>query len=408
MREKVAKTSVIIACILFSLIISVNAQIVMTSPENETAPTSFVFSDFTISNIEEPVDMCISQTGITFAITNRPPLTPSPTTSSLYAWSPDGTFLWNKTLSTHIQSLWSVATDDSNVYVLGDARGIPCLWKYTLQGNLVWNRTWIDEWSVCNDLVIADDGTIVINYGVVGITSFPYIIAFNTDGQQLWEKTFESSAHPVVDREFIYIACGKFLEKYNTTGHLIWRTNSTEGTKACVEGDFLYTMTIAYIGSSTIALGGWSAMNITRWNVLTGEVIWTHNIGLCDESNQVWECRKFEYTASRDGSLFLLINDKNYENWYLFNANPNGAITTNVLLLNSSWSAGIFEISDLGNVHVIGNRGAYTLTIAIFDLGLPTTPNLSLTDFELLGITVIGVALFTTGFIIYLKKKYPS
>ncbi len=405
-----------ILIILISLVPTTDADTMIVVPENnETNITPLAFGNLTTS-YEVPIDMSVSNTGSTYVVSvdTRWELIRGPAPASFIAWDSNGSILWSKRFTTWQRILFGVETDATNVFVTGVEHSNLFLGKYDQQGNNVWNITWDlggSEWGL--DISISEDGTIVVGGSTYNTSTDYFIAAFDPSGQVLWHKILQNHPTPICSSTFIYVICDGVLQKYQTDGVLIWSANYNEGRQVYTNGEILYTPEEKESYQDLPGIPGTfqeASVKLSKWNALTGEQFWTQNYGLYDTDHQLYNSSGIDYAITHDGSLMFLINVFELGRWYLQSVSQNRKVVSKTYLLDSAWYTAIFAVGESGVIHVAG-YGRNGLAVALYDPS-QLTPYFDSTtygdDYQIVGIVAVGVILFDTGLIIFLKKKYSS
>ena len=117
---------VLASIILFSFVPTIDATTIFVIPDdNETLPTPITFWNNSVDGNQIPLDMCVSDTGITFSVNSEPHIFSQSlyTRTSLIAWNGNGSVRWVKTYTTLDGYLiQGVTADESYVYAIGDYR----------------------------------------------------------------------------------------------------------------------------------------------------------------------------------------------------------------------------------------------------------------------------------------------
>jgi len=402
-----------IACIiLFSLVPTIDATTIFVIPdENETIPTPIAFWNTSVHEWHLPLDMCVSNSGITFSVNDDTPIVAQwiyPHTS-LIAWNGNGSVRWVKTSTTLNGWIFQgVTADESYVYTTGSYRGGPFLAKYDYQGIQIWNTT-------CNlegkgqDIVATEDGTIVVSGYTGNITIGCFIIAFDTNGNEMWRKIVQDWQIPSLAQSsnHIFVVTSEHIRKYATDGALIWSTNYSEGNTVCARGDSLYTLNVSFWAHSYSLPFLHEPARITRWDMMNGTPLWTHDIGIYDVNHQLYNCSGLDWAIDQEGSFVLLMDAQQREAWYYLKILKDGAGFSCNVLLNNEWVVAFVDIDESGVIHIAGHDRHFDIVMALYDPSFLQDPILIGSDLPLVGVVIAGVAIFNIGFIYYLKKKHP-
>lgn len=410
---KIVCVLAIIFSILYSIVPTADAApIVVVPDENEIVPNPISFCNLSDPGYgQTPTDMCVSTTGITFTVSMYSSwfLIRGMTPTSLIAWNKDGTIRWEDTSDSFRRRLYGVATDESYVYATGIYSTSPFLGKYDHQGNEIWNTTW-DLGGTGQDVTVATDGTIVVSAYSANSTIEGYVIAFDTDGHELWHEMSLGWSVPSVDHSsnHIYIVSTESIRKYQTDGVQVWSTAYTDGNTVCARGDSLYSLNVSFDAHVHTYPQLHEPVRITRWDMVDGRPLWTHAIGIFDTDLQQYNSSGYDCAIDQNGSFVLLMDAQQKEAWYYVTLQKSGAGFSSTILLNNDWKVAFVEIEETGDIHISGYGSIIGIGVAVFDsidtLNIVSIPP----DLQLVSIVAIGVAFFDIGFIIYLKKKYPS
>ena len=400
-------TCIVTFIVVFSLISTVNATpISIVLEENGARPTPIVFGNHTPPPPSDliPIDICVSETGITFTVNfdlgggfgeDLP--------CSLISWNENGSIRWSVASTPSDTPLFGVATDGTYVYATGNCGDAPFLVKYDYQGIKIWNTTWNSgEGARGLRIAIADDGTIVVAGGFYNYALDCFLIAFDTEGQELWHKMYQETPSFSCNANFIYIVGNGTLQKCRTDGSLVWSTNITEESQICARGNSVYSLNISLHFQGIPDPGYY--LDLARWDAMTGEQLWKHDIRICDTNQQEYNCTRIEFAIDQSGSLVLLMQIIELESWYLSRIASNGTILSTTNLLDNSWSSALVKVEESGVIHIAGSGPSFGLGVALFDSSLIPVPIPTSFELVFIAIVVIGVI----GLILYLKKKHTS
>jgi hypothetical protein len=408
-----------IACvILFSLVPTIDATPIFVIPDdNETLPTPIAFWNNSVSGEHLPLDMCVSNSGITFSVNRELELLSQSlyTRTSLIAWNGNGSVRWVKTSTTlDGYRFQGVTADESYVYATGDypagfISGGPFLAKYDYQGIQIWNTTW-NLGGEGEDIVVAEDGTIVVSGYTGNITTGCFIIAFDTNGNEVWRKIVQDWQIPSLAQSsnHIFVVTSEHIRKYATDGALIWSTNYSEGNTVCARGDSLYTLNVSFWAHRYSLPFLHEPARITRWDMMNGTPLWTHDIGIYDVNHQLYNSSGRDWAIDQEGSFVLLMDAQQREAWYYLRIPKEGTGFTSNVLLNNEWVVAFVDIDESGVIHIAGHDRHFDIAMALYDPSFLQEPILMGSDLPLVGVVVVGVAIFDISIIYYLKKKHPS
>ena len=408
-----------IACvILFSLVPAIDATSIFVIPDdNETIPTPIAFWNNSVIRHQFPLDMCVSDTGITFSVNSEQHLLSQSfiTRTSFVALNGNGSVRWAKVSTTSGGLiLEGVATDDSYVYATGVnpagfISGGPFLAKYDHQGNQIWNTTWNLD-GVGHDIVVADDGTIVVSGFSGNSTIGCFIIAFDTNGNEVWREMAQDWHIPSLSHSsnHIYIITRRSLRKYSTEGVLIWSTDYSEGNTVCARGESLYTLNVSFWAHLYTLPILHEPVRVTRWDMTSGTQLWTHIIGIYDANHQLCNNSGIDWAIDQEGAFVLLMDAQQREAWYYLRILKDGTGFSSNVLLNNQWVVAFVDIDESGVIHIAGHDRSLGIAMALYNPSFLQDPILIGSDLPLVGVVVAGVAIFDIGFIYYLKKKHPS
>ena len=412
MRVRKVITIILASIILFSIVPTINATTLFVIPdENETIPTPIAFWNDSVSRHKIPLDMCVSNSGITFSVNVEWSLSTSLYRStSFIAWNGNGSIRWVKTSQTFLEwKFQGVTTDESYVYTTGSYRGDPFLAKYDYQGIQIWNTTCNLE-GHAKDIVVTEDGTIAVSGYTGNISIGCFIIAFDTNGNEIWRKIVQDSQIPSLAQSsnHIFVVTSEHIRKYATDGTLIWSTNFSEGNTVCARGDSLYSLNVSFNVNWYSYPFVREPVRVTRWDMMNGTPLWTHNIGICNATHQQYNDSGLDWTIDQEGSFVLLMVPYQRETFYYLKILKDGTDFSCNVLLNNEWLAAFVDIGESGVVHIVGYNRTLNLAMALYDPSFLQKPILKGSDLALIGVVVVGVAIFDISIIYYLKKKHPS
>ena len=403
---------ILASIILFSLVQTIDATtLFVILDENETSPTPIAFWNDSVSRHKIPLDMCVSNSGITFSVIEEFSLSMSLYRStSLIAWNGNGSIQWVKTSQTFLGwRFQGVTTDESYVYATGGYHGSPFLAKYDYQGNQIWNTTCNLE-GHAKDIVVTEDGTIAVSGYTGNISIGCFIIAFDTNGNEIWRKIVQDSQIPSLAQSCnrIFVVTSEHIRKYATDGTLIWSTNYSEGNTVCARGDSLYSLNVSFMVNWYSYPFIHESVRVTRWDMMNGTSLWTHNIGICNATHQQYNSSGLDWAIDQEGSFVLLMTPYQRETFYYLKILKDGTDFSCNVLLNNEWLAAFVDIAESGVVHIVGYNRTVNLAIALYDPSFLQEPILKGIDLALIGVVVIVVAIFDISIIYYLRKKHLS
>lgn len=412
MRVRKVIAIILASIILYSLVPTINATtLFVILDENETIPTPIAFWNDSGFSFKIPLDMCVSNSGITFSVNEEFSLSTSfyrPT--SFIAWNGNGSIRWIKTSQIFLGwRFQGVTTDESYVYATGGYRGGPFLVKYDYQGIQIWNTTWNLEGNGKN-IVVTEDGTIAVSGYTGNITIGCYIIAFDTNGNEIWRKIVQDSQIPSLAQSsnHIFVVTSEHIRKYATDGTLIWSTNYSEGNTVCARGDSLYSLNVSLSVDWYSYPFVTEPVRVTRWDMMNGTPLWTHDIGICDANHQLYNGSGLDWAIDQEGSFVLLMAPHQREDFYYLKILKDGTDFSCNVLLNNEWAAASVDIAESGVVHIVGYNKTLHMAMALYDPSFFQEPILKGSDLALIGVVVVGVAIFDISIIYYLRKKQLS
>jgi hypothetical protein len=209
----------------------------------------------------------------------------------LVKFSPEGTQIWNQTLSSaYDEAALALAESDSALYLGGlthrSGQSDGYLMKFDLNGNPEWNVTWgtsFDEWF--NQIIIGTDGLYLcgISQKNTEDNTDAIIVKFDFDGIQLWNETWDMAS---VDKsaDIAFASDGIYL-----TGSF-----GPEWTS----------------DSDNVFLTKYSHSGVQMWNTTWGGVQDDQAHGLCDANQSIFVTGStLSYSSSTSKELFLVEYD---------------------------------------------------------------------------------------------------
>jgi len=438
--------SILSIIILSLLVLATDADspiLIEPNGEFDLTPIS-TGSTTTTENAEEIQDLCVTDTGIacSVSITYAWYTIRGQTSSSIIAWSRDGNALWSKTYGTWTLRPFSVETDNEFIYVTGGGGGGLLLAKYTIDGNQLWNITWDSggAWDETGlDVILADNGYIIVT-GVFG--NYPprnqpmsvvvfqpgFVVAFDSEGRYLWHYESAYCPHAAYCEGYIYTYCNSSIQKLTLNGTKLSITQHENGVW------YFYSkigILYALSGSEFIWPNEWYSaiyakeLSITRWNTSLVDIagvaeqqrIWTTNITVCNQLNQIYNISCASVTSFPDGSLLLLLEASTSDidrSWYILLITSDGNFRWLKHVMDDYDSARIV-ITDSGLLFLIaGNWESKLQSMAVFNItelipnkteGIHISEVDQSLNLQLISITAIGVILFDCLFIGFLAKK---
>ena len=419
MQRKVLIVLGITFTILIALLPTINANLIIIDSDNEESPTIPIVTGNITSQYhfqsQYPVDMCVSDSGITFSVNIMPgwELLRGAADTTFTAWNSDGSLRWLKKSNNWVRILWGIAIDHSYVYVTGSYSGFsgPYLGKFDYFGNSIWNATWdLGEGSRGLDVDVADDGTIFVGGRYYNSSLGYFLIAFNSEGNMTWSREYEQGPTFVCSSNHVYVACDGILERLETNGDVIWSSVIDSEISLSVKDEYLYSIPLPYLDYLSYFVSVHimdelvTSIDVTRWNTATGERIWTNNIGIQNSSNNVYNCSWIGTSIDQSGSIVLLTKVMDFEHWYALSMNSEGAQISSLYLLDNTWRFALLKYGDSGNIHVTG-YGDLGLSMAIFDSKFPPGIPIDGLNIPLITLVSTSVILFDVCLIFYFKKK---
>ncbi len=424
--------SFLVVLILSALIPNGRVDLEIIIPEEpETTLFPIVIGSISKSNdYEIPNGLCVANDGTIFVVAAHPlwRIIHGSSPGSFIAWRGDGSVLWAQRFTSFDRVLYDVETYDTHLFVVGCRGGYFHLAKYDMTGNQLWNVTrsmannsYGVEWG--RKLALLSDGTIIasgISMNYADSTSTYFVAAFNQEGEILWHVSFLSDPSPCCDSDFIYLVDENMVQKRNNSGLTIWAKEWSDSIQTDSQLTFHFIqMDILYIAQNQEVILS-TSLNVSTWNLNTGQGLWSRNIRLCDTTRQVYNSSGIEFTVAQDGSMMILMGITGGARWYLLHINQNGELASYLNHLNVTMLDVQFETDDTGLVYIAAVSAAGNLSIFIFDTNdfVPfstsssttntqnaTIGNFEMTDLQLIGTIFVGVVIFDTALILYLKRK---
>ncbi len=434
-----------VVSLLMIVIIAPQIQIVNADTEivlNEAIPSlePAVFGNMTpVDPLQiEISDISVTEDGCIFIVAHCPSwrYCTGPTEVSLIAWGSDGTIMWSQ-ITTHYDRIYfGVCNDENFVYVTGSWNHDILVEKYTFDGELVWNTTTdMGQIERGYEVQVMDDGTIIIG-GASYEDELPYIgdyilLAMNQTGHTQWSYAFDRYPSPQCDSESLYITTGTTVQKWDSRSSVIWMNECIGEHFGCVKDRGGYTISsiqvvehydkfsLLYMNDITSS----SELNITSWNVDTGEEKDSSSLRLCDSTHNLFNCVGVDTSVDQNGMLWIIMNAKERESWYLMSYNVTSESTSIYKVFDEQWCWVQLEMGPYGNAYLALFSDTYGYTVMRFDSNqiLPSTtpiasssttsltpttfPAVELTDLQAIFAVAFGVAAFDLILILYLKRR---
>ncbi|TFG97649.1 hypothetical protein E4H12_08075 [Candidatus Thorarchaeota archaeon] len=411
MNKKVMIIHVSVIITLLSLIPSVQADFVVIDTSNdEKCMTPIAHGNLTTYRTREelaPVDMCVSENGITFTANENPfyGIIRSITDTSVTAWSNEGNILWSVESNSWNRLFYGITSDDSFVYVTGVDGNDPFLAKYDHEGNHIWNTTiGIPGSDKGLDIEVSEDGTIVVAGPMENSTFGYFLIALSSDGDTLWSNIFENQPSIDCANNYIYVACDGIIEKRTTDTNLVWSSPIAINVTILAREDSLYSIPFRDTGQRPRYINKSPSIDVTKWNSTTGDVVWTETVGIQNSTHSLYRWGGVAYTIDNKGNFTLLLEIKELSGWYQIIIGEEGEILSATKILDNTWQTAFIEYTEVGKIHVAG-YGSSQLTISIFDPEYPNGLPVDGLDLSLIIIVTGIVVLFDVGLIHIFKKR---
>lgn len=403
--------------------VSADIEIVVPGTDDTTLFPIIVGNKSRSINNEVPFDICVANDGTIFVVAANLyySIIRGPTYATFFAWRNNGSVRWAHSFSSFDRVLYDIETDETNVFVVGGRGTTLFLGKYDYDGNSLWNFTrsmgnvsYGIEYGF--RLALLADKTIIVNgisMNYSDSSASYFVAAFDQDGNFQWQLDFQTNPSTCCDSNFIYLNDNGLLQKRDSDGSIIWSRVWSDGSPAQVQDNILYTTE----HQGTIPT---TSLNVSRWNLDTGQEQWSRNFRLCDTNQQVYNSSGMDFEVAQDGSMMILEGIIGRAGLYLIHINQDGNLASHLSHLNVSLSSPQLELDNDGLIYLAGvsHEGASLtgyLSLAIFNAGervpVSTTLNgepfhIELTDVQLLGLVAVGVIGFDAALIIFLWKKY--
>ncbi len=419
MRFKIVIVSLLVLILLAALIPQIDADIqIHLSLQDEPTIEPVAMGNMTNSRHPNgvPMDMCVTADGTIFTVNSFAGWNHYRDchSNTFVAWNSNGSVQWSKVNQNWEISFYGVTTDEFHVFVTGYLLDNLFIGKYDFQGNLIWNCTWDAGNLECGfDIALTDEGFIIVSvcskelYGNVILDSF--LLCFDSNGELVWEKGPLISYRISYHSGFVYVRFNNTLQKFRSDGTIVWSTDFDSGQYIYVHEDIIYA--ISYVR-------GLSQAKVMGLNPLNGEEIWSTNITFTDAIQEFYNISRIVRTISSDGSLLLLISLFNREHENLLKINERGELLWNQTISIYYWSYPIIRMKDESRLCVTGLLNQSTVEIAVYDLSSideytyvstnTSTIFVNPLDIPMIGMTIAGVALFSVGLIIFIKRRYEA
>jgi len=419
MRTKIVIFSLLVLILLASLIPQIDADIqIHLSLQDEPTIEPITMGNMTDSmhSNGNPMDMCVTADGTIFTVNSFAGWNHYRDchTNTFVAWNSDGSVQWSKVNQNWKISFYGVTTEEFHVFVTGYLLDNLFIGKYDFQGNLIWNCTWDSGNFECGfDIAITDDGLIIVTacskelYGNDILDSF--LLCFDSQGELVWEKRSLRSYRISCHSGFVYARFNDTLQKFQSDGTKVWSADFASGHSFNAHEDIIYA--VSY-------MGGLPQAKVMGLSPLNGEEIWSTNITFTDSNQEFYNVSPRAYTTTPDGSLLLLISLFNREHKNLLKIDESGELLWNQTISVDYWSYPIIRMKEESRYCITGLLNQSTIGIAVYDLSSiaeytyvstnTSTIFVNPLDIPMISMTIAGVALFSIGLIIFLKRRYEA
>ncbi len=205
-----------------------------------------------------------------------------------------------------------IAADTRNVYVVGWMQDWRIIKYDALTGTIIWNKTrdWDDTDQGAHSVALDQAGFVYVGGDVVDSGDWDYLtIKYNSDGDTLWERIWESGVNEnvwaiTVDAAGFVYATGNVWNvanvdwltiKYDVNGDTVWTRTYDSGNS-----EYLGCDPIAVDNTGNVYIGGWVENATSDWQIVKYDA----------NGNQVWE--KTIDSGNHEGVWDIVVDSAKY------------------------------------------------------------------------------------------------
>ncbi|MFW9794007.1 MAG: hypothetical protein ACFFEE_06890 [Candidatus Thorarchaeota archaeon] len=418
MRFRLVTFSLTMIITLAFLIPTVNADIVVTLDMNEVSLMPTMLGNTTAYPDEDMKGFSVTSDGTMFTVSHNTDWETirGQTPVSLIAWRNNGSIIWSHQYGSFDRVLYDVTNDGTHVYVTGQQNENVFIGKFDFDGLLEWNATYDLGYTERGfRIAVMEDGTIII--GGLRRNDYPFpvvfdyfLLALNQTGNVQWtDYSFGMLPSMQCDSNYLYVSTNFTVQKRESSGSIVWSSNNSMlGGFGCVSDNVLYTVLNANPSLTSLS--------ITTWNLDSGDVLDSFSLQLRYDDQTAMISASLQVAGTQYGSMNLLISIPMIDSWYLLNIYQT-ELTHFRLILEGVWSDVLLDMDSIGNVYIASDTESYGLTVMRFDStqlassSSTTTGSIGngeMIDYQAVAITIIGVVVFDTVLILYMKRRVSN